>query len=123
MDMTPERNDNTENSEDRELGSPTPSESPSPPHADLNEWVMQGLNQLNERFNRIEGRLDEIGKDVGDLKERVARVEEKITSIPQIEKKLWSLQRNMWVATGILIVIVFLARIFLPDFDITITPK
>ena len=65
MDMTPERNDNTENSEDRELGSPTPSESPSPPHADLNEWIMQGLNQLNERFNRIEGRLDEIGKDVG----------------------------------------------------------
>ena len=121
--MTPERNDNTENSEDRELGSPTPSESPSPSRADLSEWILQGLNQINERFNRIEGRLDEIGKDVSDLKEQFVRVEEKLTSIPQIEKKLWSLQRNMWIATGILIVIVFLARIFLPDFDITITPK
>ena len=90
---------------------------------DLSEWIMQGLNQINERFNRIEGRLEEIGKDVCDLKEQFVRVEEKLTSIPQIEKKLWSLQRNMWIATGILIVIVFLARIFLPDFDITITPK
>ena len=121
--MTPERNDNTENGEDRELGSPTQPESPSPSPANLSEWIMQGLNQINERLNRIENKLDEIGKDVGDLKERVARVEEKITPIPQIEKKLWSLQRNVWIATGILIVIVFLARIFLPDLDITITPK
>ena len=86
--MTPERNDNTENGEDRELGSPTQPESPSPSPANLSEWIMQGLNQINERLNRIENKLDEIGKDVGDLKERVARVEEKITPIPQIEKKI-----------------------------------
>ena len=76
-----------------------------------------------QALNRIYDRLDEIGKDVSDLKERVARVEEKIQPIPKIEKKLWSLQRNFWIATGVLIVIVFLARIFLPDFDITIMPK
>ena len=55
---------------------------------DLSEWILQGLNQLNERFSRIEGRLGEIGKNMGDLKDRVPRVKEKITLIPQIKKNL-----------------------------------
>ncbi len=84
---------------------------------------MQGLNLINDT-------LAEIRKDISDLKERVARVEEKLESISRVESGLQSLEKRVrklenrfWIAIGIFLVIVFLARIFLPDFDITITPK
>ena len=121
--MTPDQNNNAENAENLELSPPTRPESPSHSHGDMSQWIMQGLNLIN-------GTLNEIRKDISDLKDRVARLEEKAESIPRVESGLQSLEKRVrklenrfWVAVGIVAVIVFLARIFLPDFDITITLK
>lgn len=121
--MTPDQKNNAENGENRELSPPTRPESPSHSFSDASQWIMQGINRIHDR-------LDELGKDFRDLKERVTRVEEKVESIPRIENGLQSLEKRVrrlenrfWMTIGIFVVIVFLARIFLPDFDITITPK
>ena len=121
--MTPDQNNNAENAENQELSPPPRPESPSHSHGDTSQWIMQGLNLIN-------GTLNEIRKDISDLKDRVARVEEKVESIPRVESGLQSLEKRVrklenrfWVAVGIVAFIVFLARIFLPDFDITITLK
>ena len=119
--MTPDKNDNAENAENREHSPPKKAESPSPSNA--TSWLMHGLN-------RIEDQIAEIREDISELKERIARVEEKLESISRVESGLQSLEKRVrnlenrvWLAIGIFVVIVFLARIFLPDFDITITPK
>lgn len=121
--MTPDQNNNAENAENRELSPPPRPESPSHSPGDTSQWIMQSLNLIN-------GTLDEIRKDISDLKDRVARVEEKVESISRVESGLQSLEKRVrklenrfWVAVGIFVVIIFLARIFLPDFDIAITPK
>ena len=117
--MTPDQN-NAKKSEDRDLSPPIRPESPSHLPEGANQWIMQGINQINDT-------LGEIRKDISELKERVARVEEKTSRVESglqsLEKRVRSLENRFWIAIGIFVVIVFLARIFLPDFDITITPK
>lgn len=121
--MTPDSSSSAESYQDQELGSPSRPESPSPPSVDTSEWIIHSLNRMHDQLNDIQ-------KDVGDLKERTARIEEKVGSITRVENALQSLEKRVrnlehrfWIAVGIFVVIAFLARIFLPDFDITFTTK
>ena len=79
------------------------------------QWLMEG-------FNRVEGKLDNLQKDISDLKVDVARLEEQVKPISDINQKVDRLQRYFWIAIGILAVLAFIARIFLPDINITLTP-
>ena len=64
--MTPDQNNNAENAENRELSPPPRPESPSHSPGDTSQWIMRSLNMINDT-------LDEIRKDISDLKDRVAR--------------------------------------------------
>ncbi len=115
--MTPDQNNSTENQDDREFGSPTQPESSSSSPIDVSSWIMQGIT-------RIHTRLDDIGKDVGDLKERVARVEENVKPIPQIDKRLRRVEHVIWTVFGAVFTIGVIwgaIKVLLSYF--TITPK
>ncbi|MDE3001176.1 MAG: hypothetical protein OXU79_19030 [Gemmatimonadota bacterium] len=121
--MTPDSSNSEDDYQDQELGSPSRPESPSPPSVDTTEWIMHSLIRMHDQ-------LKDIQMDVGDLKERTARFEEKLESIARaesvlqsLEKRVRNLEHRFWIAVGIFVVIAFLARIFLPDFDITFTTK
>ena len=84
---------------------------------------LTSLGWLQEGFTRLEVKIDEAQKDINQTKIDIARIEERTKPIPDtissINKKIDSLQRTVWVAVGIFVVIAFLARFFLPDINIT----
>lgn len=113
--MTPDKNDNAENAENREHSPPKKAESPSPSNA--TSWLMHGLN-------RIEDQIAEIREDISELKERIARVEEKIKSVPEIDRRLRRIEHIIWTVFGIVVAIGVLwgaIKVFLSYF--TVMPK
>ena len=68
---------------------------------------------------QILNKIDYLAKDISDLKVQGARVEEKIASIPKIDKKVQTIQRIVWTALGVLLILGYLIR----SYDITIVPK
>ena len=43
--------------------------------ADVRAEIRSGFAEVNARFTQVDGRLDGIGRDLGNLRERVARIE------------------------------------------------
>lgn len=93
----------------------TPRKATQPSKPD-NSWILEGLNKLDRK-------VEEHEKDMKKLIDQTARLEENIKSIPEMKTDIKNMTRNYWIAFGIFIVLVFLARIALPDFDITLTAK
>ena len=82
-------------------------------------WAtMLGLGQ-------IEQRLESVQRDVGNIREDVAYIkgqnEGQGKSISDISQKVDKLQRYFWIAVGILAALTVIAKILLPDIDITVT--
>ena len=86
------------------------------PSLDEELWILTWLKKLDQR-------LDEQGRILTDLRKRMARIEENIKTLPEIKTDIKSMTRNYWIAFGIFLALVFLFKIFLPDFAVTITPK
>lgn len=76
-----------------------------------------------DELNRIHVRIDSVAGDIAKLRDRITHVEKKINPIARIESRFQKLERHFWIAIGILICVVFISRIFLLDFAVTITPK
>ena len=114
--MVVDRNDNSEASKRKAEASVPPPKPPVPSHPQETPWIMQSLN-------RIHVQIDSVAEDIAKLRDRITHVEEKINPIARIESRLQKLEHHFWIAIGILICLVFISRIFLLDFDVTITPK
>lgn len=76
-----------------------------------------------QSLNRIHVQIDSVAEDIAKLRYPITHVEERINPIARIESRLQKRERRFWIAIGILICLVFLSRIFLQDFDVTVTPK
>ena len=105
----------------------------STPPSEQTDWDTNGVEKdivdLKVQVARVEekvalipqilNKIDDLAKDISDLKVQVARAKEKIASIPKIDKRVQTIQRIVWTALGVLLILGYLIR----SYDITIVPK
>ena len=77
-------------------------------------WIMNAINQLTHRFERLEDKIDKrVGAIEGKIDERVGA----------LEKDVAKFRRLMWIAVGFLIAATLVFNIVRPliDFPVQIT--
>lgn len=103
--MTPE----SDKKEEKEVVGEASERLPLPKTSD---WILHSLNQIHEDTR-------EIRKESADTRETVARIDEKTKRIEPLEKSVTSLQWKFWIAVGIILALSFVARLIIPEINIS----
>ena len=80
------------------------------------DWILHSLNKIHDDTK-------DIRNENADIRETVARIDERTKKIEPLEKSVTSLQRSFWVGIGIITVLLILARLIIPEINISIPAK
>lgn len=113
---TPEQSDNKAPDLKPE-GIPQTSSKLQTPSSQQTEWVLHSLNLAHSKINELHGTVEDLAKDVGEMKvqaakdmgeiqtqmardmgevkEQMVRVEERLRPIPQMDKRLQAVEQSV----------------------------